>query len=96
MQFHCFEFVSNRLVSKQVLYRHDHDDVALFTTCIWMTTADDALKLLTVSTFLETDQGGIKEAAPIILLFIQVLKKQVINFQERILSDRDKRKWLFL
>ena len=61
-----------------------------------MTTADDALKLLTVSTFLETDQGGIKEAAPIILLFIQVLKKQVIDFQERILSDRDKRKWLFL
>ena len=61
-----------------------------------MTRADDALKLLTVPTFLETDQGGIKEAAPIILLFIQVLKKQVIDFQERILSDRDKRKWLFL
>ena len=61
-----------------------------------MTRADDAQKLLTVHTFLETDQGGIKEAAPIILLFIQVLKKQVIDFQERILSDRDKRKWLFL
>ena len=81
------------------MYRNDQfptDDVALFTTCIWMTRADDALKLLTVPTFLETDQGGIKEAAPIILLFIQVLKKQVIDFQERILSDRDKRKWLFL
>ena len=61
-----------------------------------MTRADDALKLLTVPTFLETDRGGLQEAAPIILLFIQVLKKQVIDFQERILSDRDKRKWLFL
>ena len=81
------------------MYRNDHfptDDVALFTTCIWMTRADDALKLLTVPTFLETDQSGIKEAAPIILLFVQLLKKQVIDFQERILSDRDKRKWLFL
>lgn len=26
-----------------------------------MTRADDALKLLTVPTFLETDQGGLKE-----------------------------------
>ena len=81
------------------MYRNDQfptDDVVLFTTCIWMTRADDALKLLTVPTFLETDQSGIKEAAPIILLFVQLLKKQVIDFQERILSDRDKRKWLFL
>ena len=52
-----------------------------------MTRADDALKLLTVPTFLETDQSGIKEAAPIILLFVQLLKKQVIDFQERILSE---------
>ena len=61
-----------------------------------MTRPDDALKLLTVPTFLESDEGGIKEAAPIVLLFIQLLKKQVIDFQERILFDRDKRKWLFL
>ena len=52
-----------------------------------MTRADDALKLLTVPTFLETDQSGVKEAAPIILLFVQLLKKQVIDFQERILSE---------
>ena len=81
------------------MYRNDQfqtDHVVLFTTCIWMTRADDALKLLTDPTFLETDQSGVKEAAPIILLFVQLLKKQVIDFQERILSDRDKRKWLFL
>ena len=56
-----------------------------------MTRADDALKLLTVPTFLETDQGGIKEAAPIILLFIQLLKKQVIDFQEREFYQRQEK-----
>lgn len=47
------------------MYRHQFptDDVTLFTTCIWMTRADDALKLLTVPTFLETDQSGIKRGS---------------------------------
>ena len=44
-------------------------------------------KIADSPTFLETDEGGLQEAAPIILLFVQVLKKQVIDFQERILSE---------